>query len=198
MREAVFVATAFALAMTMSPALPASARPDQPQAPTPVAIRSSAQAAAAMECDADQQGCTRPREYARKFRQGRYGKYRARRDLNWPRTLRRRATNAIIRKSRAFTRHERRAAWRSVSNHDTCVVPQFQGDVISHPNWDCTSARRLKKRRLSNADVHVLNLAGSGWMILLAWKSGGPLAAVGSGWFTTYWERFLRFIQRNR
>jgi hypothetical protein len=83
-----------------------------------------------------------------------------------------------------------------VHAYDTCVLPQTQGSTIDWPRHRCTKRGTLTRRKMTNADVHVANILGQGWMVLFVWRSGGPVAAVGGAWVTDYWREFLRAVQR--
>lgn len=136
---------------------PASARPDTPgQQP-------ARQTAAAFECDADQQGCTSPREHVRKFKRGYYD--RAGESVSYSKPLKRK----ILRKARwTWNRTKSRPwrsdryRWRKFRNIDNCWASTY-GD-ITHA---CTT--RPEKRQAARRGVWVKKVAFCGSQLVPVW-----------------------------
>lgn len=158
------ILVAFCLGITVIAAVPANAADDRPDTtPEPVTIRSSQQAAAAMECPSDMPNCTRtPRQHRRAFRRGNYGY--ADELMGYPSskldkiiTLARRSHNRKYRNN--WTRRETRRHFNWFRRHDNCVLTKG-GNI-------CPGRVRRSHR------VAIKKVAVCGGEIGLIWMSGG-------------------------
>jgi hypothetical protein len=139
----------------------------------------------ARECPPDMRGCTRPREYARKFRSGAYG--RAPWRYGYPKRIQGALVRAIMRKRRV---NSRKRAWRQFADHDTCIVPGHAGEY----GWNCRGGN-LHWRGISNTEVRVIKISGQTWIGLLGGLTGPAGAAIAGG-SASAWDEFLDFLQR--
>lgn len=156
----------------MAPAVPATAVDDRPT-PEPVTIRTSQQAATAMqECPPDLQGCTSPREHVRKYKRGYYD--RAGASISYSKPLKRKIlAKAQTKWNRTKSRPWRsdRYRWRKFRNIDNCWASTY-GDI----RHACTTGP--EKRAAARRGVWVKKVAFCGVQLVPVWfiKGAGQKA----------------------
>lgn len=114
-----------ALVLNVLGAVEAYAEPEQPGGTVHGSVQQQVNMAA-MECPGDMPNCTRNRQFRRNYRQGDYGKVRARADINYSNRFRRSMMRKTARKWNRNHRSnfDRTEAWRHFINHDTCFTPK--------------------------------------------------------------------------
>jgi hypothetical protein len=153
---------------SLAAAAPAAAEPDRPGVTqTQSTYR---------ECEGETQYCTKnawAKKKVKQFRRGKLG--RAGRHVHYPRPLKRKIINGVIRASRLITKSERGKAWRAYTDNDNCIVTGEFGYL-----HECRKGIS-KLKRLSKSDVRVIKCSGKAYIAMFAGAIGGPPGIAAGG-----------------
>jgi hypothetical protein len=142
--------------------------------------------AAMMECAGDEQYCTKNSWVNWKvdrFRRGRLG--RATRRVDYPAWLRHRIVTIMVRKAARWDRNrrDRRAAWRTFIDKDTCIMWNVDSAV-----QECRKGE-AKIADLTRNDITVIKCSGAVWIGAFGGGLGAFAGGAGCAW-SEWWDRY--------